>query len=190
MARIAVAQLEGVSLYSQSKPHNVEKLNKELADDYEKRTWKERLHLDEKGFVVIPPMAFKNCLSEVAKFLGMQIPGKGKSTFTKHFESGVMVTEPAPLGIHKDDVVGDWIFTPVDGVRGGGKRVYKCYPIIPAGWKTEVTFYIVDDTITESVFAEHLKQAGQLIGIGRFRPRNNGYYGRYLVKNITWKEFE
>lgn len=123
-------------------------------------------------------------------FLSMQIPGKGKSTFTKHFESGVMVNDVSLIGIHKDDVIGDWVFVPVDGVRGGGKRVYKCYPLIPPGWQTDVNFMILDDTITESVFRQHLIQAGSIIGIGRFRPRNNGYYGRFKVLDIDWKEHE
>lgn len=195
MAKQAIAKLEGVSIYSQSKHHNTEKLNKELADAYEARTWKNRLHLNEDDHVIIPPMVFKNCLSESAKFLSMQVPGKGKATYTKHFESGILVIEPATIYIdgkpvHKDDVLGDWIFTPADGVRGSGKRVNKCYPIIPPGWVVCPEFLIFDDTITKDVFIHHLKQAGQLIGFGRFRPRNNGYYGRFKVIDVQWKDYE
>jgi hypothetical protein len=40
----------------------------------------------------------------------------------------------------------------------------------------------LDDTITEEVFKLHIEQAGQFIGLGSFRPRNNGYYGRFKVK--------
>ena len=49
-------------------------------------------------------------------------------------------------------------------------------------------FYILDDTITEDVFKEHLEEAGKFIGIGRFRPRNNGFYGRFAVDKIEWSE--
>ena len=38
----------------------------------------------EEGEIVIPAMAFKQALDGVAKRLGDQIPGKGKSTYTKH----------------------------------------------------------------------------------------------------------
>lgn len=183
--KTAIAKLASVSPYSQSRHYTTEKLNKELARDYEARTWRDRLHADENGEVFIPPMSFKNCLSEAAKFLGVQIPGKGKSTYTKHFEAGVLVTDALRLGIKRDDVKGEWLFVPSDGIRGSGKRVDKCFPIIPQ-WSGEVTFYVLDDTITEDVFKHHLEQAGAFIGIGRFRPRNNGFYGRFKVEALAW----
>ena len=163
----------------------MDKLEKELARDYESRTWRERLHVTEDGNVFIPPMSFKNCMSEAAKFLGMQIPGKGKSTYTKHVEAGVLVTEPLILPNAKDSVKGEWLFVPSDGVRGSGKRVDKCFPVIHE-WAGEVTFYILDETVTEDVFKKILTQAGMFIGIGRFRPRNNGFYGRFSVESVKW----
>lgn len=136
---------------------------------------------------MIPALAFKNCIADAAKFLGVQIPGKGKSTYTKHFESGVLVLDDIPVGIHKNEVLENWVHVPADGVRGSGKRVKKCYPLIPAGYKIAVEFIIVDDTITEEVFEYHLKQAGQLIGIGTFRVRNRGTFGRFKVNRFEWK---
>lgn len=76
----AVAHLKSISPYSQSRFHDTEKLAKEAPDDYEARTWRDRMHSTDDGHVFIPPMAFKNCLSEAAKFLGRQVPGRGKST--------------------------------------------------------------------------------------------------------------
>jgi hypothetical protein len=83
---IAIATLESISPYSQSRFHNVPREDKETADDHERRTWRERLHVNKDGFVFIPPMSFKNMLSEAAKYLSMQVPGKGKSTYTNLFE--------------------------------------------------------------------------------------------------------
>jgi len=130
-------------------------------------------------------MAFKNCVSEVAKYLSVQIKGKGKSTYTKHFEAGLLVMDPLVLPIKRDDVEGEWLFVPSDGKRGSGKRVDRCFPLIRE-WSGDVTFYVLDDIITPEVFEEHLRQAGNFIGIGRFRPRNNGYYGRFKVKKVVW----
>lgn len=182
--KIATGHLEGISPYSQSRYHDSPKLNKEQADDYRARTWREHLHYDDRG-VYIPPMTFKNCLSETAKFLSVQIPGKGKSTYTKHFEAGVLVLDPCYLGIKKEDVEREDLFLPSDGVRGSGKRVLKTYPLIRE-WATACTFYIQDDVITEEVFRYHLEQAGTFVGIGRFRPRNNGYYGRFKLNKLEW----
>ena len=122
----ATARLKSVSPYSQSRHHDTEKLAKELPKDFEARTWRERLHYDADGRVFIPPMCFKNCLSEAAKFLSRQIPGKGKATYTKHFEAGVLVPEPLILPLKKDDVKGEWLFLPADGKRGSGKRSRSC----------------------------------------------------------------
>lgn len=183
--KTAIAHITSVSPYSQSRHYTTEKLPKELAKDYEARTWRDRLHTTEEGKVFIPPMSFKNCLSEAAKFLSIQIPGKGKSTYTKHFEAGVLVTDGLELDTHKDDVKGEWLFVPSDGVRGSGKRVEKCFPVIHQ-WSGKVTFHVLDETITEEVFHNVLSQAGAFIGMGRFRPRNNGFYGRFKVERLEW----
>lgn len=183
--KTATVTIRGVSPYSQSKHYTTEKLAKENAKDYEARTWRDRLHVTDDGSVFIPPMSFKNCLSEAAKFLGIQIPGKGKSTYTKHFEAGVLVTDAMILPIKKEEVKGEWLFVPSDGVRGSGKRVDKCFPVIHE-WGGEVIFYVLDETVTEEVFRNVLEQAGAFIGIGRFRPRNNGFYGRFKVDAISW----
>ena len=181
--RVMKTVLESISPYSQGKHVAAEKLDRELPDDYEKRTWRDRMHTDDKGFVFIPPMAFKNCLSEAAKFISMQIPGKGKSTFTKHFEAGILVLEGLSLPVKKEAVAGNWLYVPADGKRGGSKRVSRCFPTIPS-WKGEVTFHVLDDIITLPTFKEHLEAAGKFIGIGVFRPRNNGFYGRFQVKSV------
>lgn len=183
--KTAIVTLKSSSPYSQSRHYKVDKLPKESAADYEHRTWKERMHVSPEGFVMMPPMAFKNCLSEAAKFLGIQIPGKGKSTYTKHIEAGVLVTDALTLPLLAADVQGEWLFVPADGKRGSGKRVEKCFPIIPV-WGGKVTFFILDETVTEDVFRQHLEEAGKFIGVGRFRPRNNGFYGRFEVVQIKW----
>ena len=149
------------------------------------------MHLSEKnpGFIVIPAMQFKNSLAECAKYMSQQIPGKGKATYTKHFEAGVIIMDSMELDIKADDVKGETVFVPSSGKRGDGNRVYKTFPKIPS-WAGVVEFTIFDHTITEAVFKEHLMQAGQFIGIGRWRPRNNGLYGRFTVDKVDWKENE
>ena len=187
--KTANVQLKSISPYSQSRYHAIPRGDdgKESADDHEKRTWRERQHFNGDGTVFIPPMAFKLTIAECAKFLSIKIPGRGNATWTKHFDAGVLVMDGMSLGIDKDEVEGEWLFLNADGKKGGGTRVMKCYPVIPE-WAGEITFHVIDDTITQKVFAHHIKQAGQFIGIGRFRPRNGGYYGRFSVENIDWQE--
>jgi hypothetical protein len=187
----ATCHLSSASVYSQSRPYQVEKKPRETPADYEKRTWRERMHLSEKnpGKIVIPAMQFKNSLAECAKYMSQQIPGKGKATYTKHFEAGVIIMDSMELDIKADDVKGETVFVPSSGKRGDGNRVYKTFPKIPS-WSGVIAFTIFDHTITEEVFKTHLGQAGQFIGIGRWRPRNNGMYGRFTVDKVDWKENE
>lgn len=195
--RIATAVLSSLSPYSQSRHHGIERESTENFNEFEEKHWRRRMHVDESGMVFIPPMALKNCLSEAAKFLSIKIPGKGKATYTKHFEAGVLVMDPVNLEIHESDVKPEWLFLPSDGRRGSGSRVMKCYPRID-DWRGIAKFYVLDDTITatsvvngkpqEGAFERHLREAGSFIGIGRFRPRNNGYYGRFKVEKVEWSE--
>lgn len=190
--KTVVATLKSISTYSQGRHYVPDKKQGENPRDQEARTWRERMHATADGNVFIPPMAFKNCLSEIAKFLSIQIPGKGKATFTKHFEAGVLVMDPLVLPIKKDEVKGQWLFIPSDGVRGSGKRVDKCFPVIPE-WSGDVTYHVLDETLFTMIstpagdmtaFEHHLRQSGSFIGIGFFRPRNNGYWGRFAVEQI------
>ena len=183
--RKAICKLVSMSPYSQSKYIAEKKSRDETHADFEKRSWKGRAHWNEGGNLFVPPMSFKNCLSEAAKYKSIQIPGKGKSTYTKHFEAGVLVVDPLELDVQEDTLQHEWLHVPSDGRRGGTKRVEKCFPLIPS-WSGDVEFLILDEIITQEVFEEHLKDAGSFIGIGRFRPRNNGFYGRFKVDSVKW----
>jgi hypothetical protein len=183
--KTAIAKLKSVSPLQYNRHYNVDKLERELANAYEQRTWRERAHVNEDGRCIIPPMMFKNCIAEAAKYMSIQIPGKGKSTYTKHFEAGVLVVEPLLLPMKKDELERLDLFVPADGRRGSSTRVEKCFPIVQK-WEGEVPFLIFDEIITEDVFLKHLEAAGQFIGIGGFRPRNNGYFGRFQVIDVKW----
>lgn len=186
--KMAICTLKSTSPYSQSRHHVTPLLPKELKGDYEVRTWRERLHyIPETGQIFIPPMQFANSLKDAAKYLQLQIPGKGKSMYTKHFEAGIMVIDPLLLDYYKDTVESETHFVPADGKRGGSQRVDRTFALMRK-WEGEVKFYILDDIITEDVFRQVLETSGNLIGIGRFRPRNCGYYGRFEVKKIEWNE--
>lgn len=185
--KIAIAELRSVSAYSQSGPHLTPKLDKESADDFEKRTWKEKGHWTEAGNMYIPPMSFAKSIQEAAHFLSIKIKGKGQATWTKHFLAGVTVMNGLELPVTKEAVLPEWVYCNADGKKGPGTRVWRCFPTVPK-WSGEVTFHILDNEITEAAFLMHLKEAGMLIGLGRWRPRNGGMYGRYEVVSLKWKD--
>jgi|GEM_PF-5249879 len=75
----ATVQFTGVSPLSYSGVIQSQKNDKEGHEDFERRTWRERAHANKEGYCIIQPQQFKNCLSDTAKYLSMQIPGKGKA---------------------------------------------------------------------------------------------------------------
>lgn len=187
MPKIVEVELESITPYSSSRMHETEKLTKERPDEYDARTWREKCTTDESGQVVVPAMAFKQALDAMAKMGGMQIPGKGKSTYTKHFLSGVLCESDVPLGVHKNDVASVRIHANADGIRGSGKRVMRVFPIVPK-WKSKARFVVMADEIGRDVFEKHLTDAGLFIGIGRFRPERGGMNGRFRPGKFTWTE--
>lgn len=183
--KIATAHLKSASPYSASRAHETPKLDRETPDAYEQRTWREKAHVMPDGHIYIPQMAFKQALDTAAKMLGIQIKGRGKSTYSKFFRAGVLVMDPAVLKITKDQLQSERIHCNADGVRGSGKRVWRIFPTIPE-WKADVQFHILANEITNDIFEEHLIQSGSFVGVGRFRPENGGFYGRFSVESITW----
>ena len=173
-------KIKGITPLSTSKAIVSEKESKEQPAEFEKRCWIERAHVDEKGECFMPAMAFKNSVTEAAKYLSLKVPGKRNATYTKHFEAGVYVATDLMLGVKKEDIKGEWVFVPSDGVRGGGKRVWKCFPVFRE-WGGDVEYNVLDETITQEALLEHVRASGMFRGVGRFRPGSNGFYGRFEV---------
>lgn len=168
----------------------VPKLERESHADYEERTWSQRLHRDTSDNVVLSPLCFKNCLRDAAKYLSEPIPGKGKSTFTKHFKAGVMVFDQSVLTDQKGNQIKAsnveplWLNVPSDGMTGGTKRVPKAFPQIN-DWNATVDIHVLDEVITKDVLLRHLTQAGNFIGLGAMRVANGGISGRFKVVSIS-----
>jgi hypothetical protein len=184
MRNVAVT-FESVTAYSQSRQHETPKLSGETNDAYESRTWREKSNCDDREELFIPGMGMKQALDSASKKSGLQIPGKGKSTYAKFFLADCICDGNIKLGVFKEDVGMVRISANVDGVRGSGKRVWKNFPVVNA-WTAVGYFSILDDTITREVFEAMMKIAGASIGIGRFRPEKGGLNGRFRPTEFAW----
>ena len=180
-----VAKLKSESDISFGKPVHEDKAKNEDYDAYEKRIWQQRAHTSN-GNVVIPPAMFHGSLIEAARYTGMNIKGKGKATYTKHFMGGVMITEPINTGLTLEDLEPQWVYVPSDGKRGGSTRVFRCFPLLHE-WEGDLEVSVLDDQITMDIFKFHLEAAGLYIGIGTFRPAKGGHHGRFSVVSIKNK---
>lgn len=183
--------IEGTTPLLYGRQYKVPKLDRESPAEYEERTWRNRLHTNEEGGVVISPLQVKNCLRDAAKYLGEKVPGKGKSTYTRNFQSGLMVFDPAPLRDENGNIIKAetveplWLSVPSNGMTGGSSRVPKAFPQIPAKWKATVKIAILDEIITQDVLHRHIIQAGNFIGLGAMRVRNGGITGRFKTNLVV-----
>jgi hypothetical protein len=181
---VAQVNILGLGIYSQSRAHEAPKKNGESHEDYDKRTWKEHLHTKD-GIVIIPETAIIQCIHSGVRYLGEK--KKGMATWTKHFEGGIAMFEPAITNIQVKDVTYEDIYSNADGVRGSGKRVYRRFPIM-APWSAKFSVTVLDPEITEDVFVRHLEVAGKYRGIGRWRPEKGGQNGRFAIESIKWED--
>lgn len=54
-------------------------------------------------------------------------------------------------------------------------------------WSCSFTLMVDNDTITKETIEQIITYSGQYIGIGSFRPTNNGMFGRFKLNKITLK---
>lgn len=186
---VATVRLRGISSLSFGRHHGTPKLSEdENPDAYERRTFRQKAHyVPETGELFIPPMMLKKTLELAAAYLGMKIPGKGKSTYTQRFKSGLLVADPIMLGIKLAEAREEGpIFVSSTGKPNSGSRVMRYFPTVDQ-WEASATVTILDGVITSGVFERVLAAAGRFIGLGRFRAAVGGYYGRFEVLSVSYQ---
>lgn len=182
---IARVSLESTAPYCQSRYHCEPKLEGETPEDYEKRTWRFKAHVNDKNEICIPAGAIHNSLVDAAAYSKRQIPGQGAKTWTQKFASGIAIFENINLGIDVDSIGNSGFPAHVTGDRKSGKRVPRLVPQI-LNWTATFDIIILDPIIKEDILIEMLEQAGMFIGIGQNRPQNRGIRGRFKVIKVEW----
>jgi hypothetical protein len=177
--------VQSLAPYYQSRMHVTPKLEKEDPQAYEERTWREKCTVNEDGFVIIPPVAFRKSLIRAAKMLSMQIPNRGKSTYTKHFLAGLLIPVGITLPIKKENAECIAVNCHANGDPSSGRRVLRYFPEFKK-WSGKLEVVILDETISEPVFERHAHEAGSLVGVGQNRPENGGSNGRYQCEKFNW----
>jgi len=183
-----MVSLASVAPYFQSRNYTMdegaERHPKEGHGDYEKRIWRRRTHTDDDGQIVIPAEAFKMAIRDAAAYLSEKIPGRGRQTWTKHFRSGVLVSDGITLPERFENVEGVWLSLHANGRANGGTRVWRCMPFVRR-WAGDITIIVLDDIITEEILRRVVEHSGAFIGIGQNRPQNGGGHGRYQLVEMV-----
>jgi hypothetical protein len=171
----------------------IPKLPKETHDAYEKRTWRERCHVNGDGNLFVPARAFKKLLENTAKYRGDKIKGHGQKTWTAKFRAGLSVEKDMVLlrdgkPIKQESIEGMWKSVPSNGQPGGATRVKRCFPTLDPGVSGEVRLLLLDPFIQKEVVEEYFRFGGVINGLGVWRPQVGGSFGRFTVDSIEWSE--
>jgi len=181
-ARVTLREL---SPYSQSKKHEAPAFENESPGDYDKRTWRDHLHV-QNGTVRIPARAITECLREAAQYSGLKIEGQRNKTWTDKLRSGVVLLENPDLGIKPEDVPFGDFYCHASGKPGSGTRVMRRFPLINS-WQTTFDLTILDPQITEKILRKMIGIGGTFRGIGRYRPgQSGGTNGRFMLVSLEW----
>lgn len=181
------------SPYSQSAEHEEPFLDRESHEDRDIRTWRKKCTTNKAGEVAIPAMALKQSIDTSAFKLGEKVPGRRGATFKSFFASGFLCDGDVPIANGKPLTPADAECVKISahstGKRGAGSRVPRRFPSFDK-WHGIANFTILDDVITREVFERHVRAAGMIVGIGRFRVENGGTNGRFRPTRFEWEELK
>jgi len=155
--------------------------NKMITESEEMAEKKDRLqyegcwYLNDKGQPIVPSDNIEECLRRGA----MKIK-KGNE-----IKAAVLCSE-AEYRIQYDGPSDIWKLYETPGftlrkpVVISRSRVMKVRPMIPTGWKLDISFEYDENTISQDVIFDSCTQAGALIGLGDWRPK----FGRFIAEKI------
>lgn len=152
-----------------------QKTDGDLAE-IKKAEWRGGLYLDDEDRPAVPVDWLLAAIKEGAR----------KSKLGKQAQAGVYdpsvpffrLTFDGPEGL--EDLYECGRFCDYRGVGVNGKRVMRARPCFP-GWSLSFHLDYDPETIDGGQIEDALHKAGQLLGIGDYRPR----FGRFVVSEVS-----
>lgn len=130
---------------------------------------------NDDGNCYIPAAQIKSALIEAGKLVKGKVGAATKSM--KNIVAGMFLVTPEQILVTN--------YTHIDKRsavnRNVKARVITVRPKWDTGWTAEFTLKIKIDTLTDDMVKNIIQYAGEYIGIGSFRPTNNGEFGCYEV---------
>jgi len=133
---------------------------------------------NDDGHCFIPSAQIKSALIEAGKLVKGKVGSATKSM--KNIVAGMFLVTPEQILIPDYDQLDK---------RSAVNRNVKARIIVLrpkwSQWEAEFTLKVKIDTLTEDMIKNIIQYAGEYIGIGSFRPTNNGEFGCYDLVSFT-----
>lgn len=132
---------------------------------------------DEKGFY-IPSEHIRGSLIGAGTMVKSKVGNSRKSM--KNIVAGMFFVMPERLYVLNKDFIIDKRSAVNNNIKA---RVITIRPRWEK-WEADFILHVDNDTITIETIKEIIENAGKYIGIGSFRPTNNGMFGRFELKHF------
>lgn len=133
---------------------------------------------DEDGNYYMPSDHIRMAMINAGGFIKSKVGNARKSM--KNVVAAMFTVSPEQITLPRFDVV-DKRSAVNKNVKA---RIIVKRPKWNEGWKATFTLLIDDDTITQDTVKDLLNYAGRYVGIGSYRPQNNGFFGRFEIEDI------
>ena len=136
------------------------------------------MHTNKDGKPFVPADHIRGSLINAGAFMKAKVGNSRKSM--KNIVAAMFFVNPEEVELPADEWVVDKRSAVNRNVKG---RVIVVRPKWE-NWEVDFDLWIDDDTITLETVQELLNYAGKYVGIGSFRPQNNGSFGRFTVSKL------
>lgn len=126
----------------------------------------------------IPSDQLKGAFINAGSYIKSKVGGRSKSM--KQIVAAMFIVTPDEIPLQNYDSV--------DKRSAVNRNVKARVVVVRPKWNTwQATFTLIvqDDSITVETIENIIHYAGNYVGIGSFRPTNNGMFGRFEVKSFT-----
>lgn len=184
------------------------KKNDEAFEELSRAEFYGSMYYHEAEGTVIGPYWSTDSFHACLKNAGAKIVKKGRTTFKNFVAAGLLPGhldessdtdinpltyassergKPAPRSLA--DLWADKYYRDVRPARVGSSKIMRTRPIFHQ-WKFEVPFTLDTDVLDQDDLERILTIAGQIVGLGDWRPEKGGRRGRFLTKIIDEGEIE
>lgn len=130
------------------------------------------------GSCYIPSEQIRGALIGAGSMVKAKVGGRSKSM--KQVVAAMFMVSPDHIDLPDYDAIDK---------RSAVNRNVKARVIVVrpkwTTWEASFKLHIMNDTITKETAYDVLYNAGEYIGIGSFRPTNNGLFGRFEIVEFT-----
>jgi hypothetical protein len=136
-------------------------------------------YVNDEGDFYLPSEHIRVALINAGAFIKSKVGNARKSM--KNIVAAMFTINPEQIDLPRFDTI-DKRSAVNKNVKA---RIVVKRPKWNTGWKVTFKIFVDDDTITKETVADLLDYAGRYVGIGSYRPQNNGPFGRFEVEDIN-----